>query len=454
MDGGQQDGPWMHRVIRVGGSVGGWCAAAALAALASQGGDEHRVSDAGAPGDSLYGTRRHAVLAALAAVVGVATCLREVRLVAGGEALPGEGAWQLGARPWVTAAVLVYAGMFYAGAVARCAEGRDLQGRVAGELLRQYECGQEGEGLTRAGWGLGLGAAFVLIEGVLHAERHWIDARPKAAEEGVDGGGEEARGGQLGREGRGLWHDSRNLAAFLLGTVLGAGCLVWVLHRALWAPSYIPDAPSVCPATGENTDLFFQGAGGARENDLDCCPWQSHATCCRRSACAAKVDAPTVQGKPGESHVDGDGQYVDICNDLLGLLNCAPCRRDSGLFSRSTLSSSSTPWRHAALDVCEGFCDELLAACGRRARGEWEAFGPCAFGPDKGCPFVDQGTAFAASVNGSADSAAPARFSLGAAQFCEGLGLAVAPAPNCFSPAAARHIAARTALLVILPSIL
>ena len=427
---GEAGNGWVRRGVRVLGSLGGGVATAVLVVLAAAREDS-----------DVYEGARHAVLAGPAAVVAVASVLREGRLtwVSLPEAAArAEGGLQAGARPWVALAVTLYVAGFYAGVVARCAEGRDLEGRVAGELTRQLDCGEDGTGRREREWALGLGAAFLALQGLLYAERRWIDGEFGKDFSSEDEGcpDQSARGAEEEGEGEeSSMAISSRAGAWMVGALLGAGCVAWVLHRLLWAPNYIATGPSTCPAAGDTDKLFYGEAEGAHMNDLDCCPWQSRATCCRRRACAAKVDAPAVEGAAGEVHKDGDGQYVDVCNDLLGLLNCAPCRRDSGLFSGGTLTSTPRPWRDATLDVCERFCGELHAACGERALSAWIATGPCAFG-SHGCPFVDDGASFAASLNASANASAPASASLDAAHFCEGLGLAIAPTPYCFSLAA------------------
>jgi hypothetical protein len=105
----------------------------------------------------------------------------------------------------------------------------------------------------------------------------------------------------------------------------------------------------------------------------DCCDWHQNATCCKRIVCKAgnKPNAPRV--------------YNAECDSLLGLLNCAPCRNDSGLFMKDP-DTTTQPWDDGVITVCTPFCLELYNSCYPVMSSNKFL---CAFGDD--CKFEREG---------------------------------------------------------------
>ncbi|KAL6063832.1 hypothetical protein QOT17_011327 [Balamuthia mandrillaris] len=193
----------------------------------------------------------------------------------------------------------------------------------------------------------------------------------------------------------------------------------------------------------------------------DCCAWHSEAyaflclvsylyshvllvsyanhgrTCCRRKVCSGGY-------KP-----DATDDYSGKCHELLGLLNCAPCKYNAGLFF-SNYTSQGNPWEEGVIAVCPSFCSELFHACYldplrvfphlfsffiypsclsslnsfHAEDGEQDPMGwDCAFGPSTKCAMGDS------SETGQYENTVD-----GQMQFCQDWGLVVRE-KDCYSSA-------------------
>jgi uncharacterized membrane protein len=196
---------------------------------------------------------------------------------------------------------------------------------------------------------------------------------------------------------------TKRTCLLIIGFVIGMLVLIAVF-ALMFSPHGIDrKKEGSCPV---QPDFFFEVP---EENDVDCCIWQQNATCCHRSVCIP-------DHKPGASTIPGSSAEQDKCNDLLGLLNCAPCRYDSGTFL-SFPPSSESPWNQGNLTVCRSFCDELFNSCFPNMGFTTKI---CAFGDS--CRFKTEGVV----TNYTAAN------STGIEGFCRDFGLAVSTT-NCYS---------------------
>ncbi|KAL6058955.1 hypothetical protein QOT17_014483 [Balamuthia mandrillaris] len=189
----------------------------------------------------------------------------------------------------------------------------------------------------------------------------------------------------------------------LFGVVVFVTVLVLVIHPG----NEDMTKDGMCPA---NHGYFLDSP---EENDLDCCAWHSEATCCRRKVCRDGY-------KP-----DATGGYPDKCHELLGLLNCAPCKYNAELFF-SNYTSQGNPWEEGVIAVCPSFCSELFHACylDPLRDGEQDPMGwDCAFGPSTKCAMGDS------SETGQYENTVD-----GQMQFCQDWGLVVRE-KDCYSSA-------------------
>ncbi|KAL6058954.1 hypothetical protein QOT17_014482 [Balamuthia mandrillaris] len=189
----------------------------------------------------------------------------------------------------------------------------------------------------------------------------------------------------------------------LFGVVVFITVLVLVIHPG----NEDMTKDGMCPA---NHGYFLDSP---EENDLDCCAWHSEATCCRRKVCSGGY-------KP-----DATDDYSGKCHELLGLLNCAPCKYNAGLFF-SNYTSQGNPWEEGVIAVCPSFCSELFHACylDPLQDGEQDPMGwDCAFGPSTKCAMGDS------SETGQYENTVD-----GQMQFCQDWGLVVRE-KDCYSSA-------------------
>jgi len=188
----------------------------------------------------------------------------------------------------------------------------------------------------------------------------------------------------------------QRILLLLVGSLVGVTVLVAVLVIIISPGTINHQRDGICPANHGN---FLPSP---QENDLDCCQWQQDNTCCRRNVCESKSPAPVIGDK--------------ICEDLLGLLNCAPCRNDSSLFMNG-IREGIDVWKIADVTVCTDFCVQLFDGCIAYMMGQRT----CAFGNE--CKFSNS------SFTDVYSDDLP-----GAIQFCRDFGLEVSDY-TCFSGA-------------------
>jgi len=201
---------------------------------------------------------------------------------------------------------------------------------------------------------------------------------------------------------------------FAVGLGVGVIILGSILLIALLPNNVDREKEGVCPA--DHRDFFKV----PEENDLDCCEWHQNTTCCHRRVC---------KDKPQAVQLGGLGSNVKECDDLLGLINCAPCKYNSAHFL-SHITSSVDPWDESGVTVCHSFCGELFDACWGLLleRSASAPYWECAWGQT--CLFAQSGFN-ASTFNTSAVDEKTLKV-----LFCEGWGLDLPADENskdCFS---------------------
>jgi len=187
------------------------------------------------------------------------------------------------------------------------------------------------------------------------------------------------------------------LCLLAIGVCIGCIVLISMLLLITIPANHDWTTGGICPADHQDFTSL------AQKNDLDCCNWHESTTCCHRSVCSNKPNAPTAGS--------------ETCNNLLGLLNCAPCRNDSGIFMQLK-NSTSHAWINASIVVCVNFCEQLFNSC---LTSMIPGVHTCAFGST--CMFSING--FVNHYNNTMTDKI---------QFCRDFGLEV-DENNCFSDA-------------------